>query len=81
MVDLIEEAYALQSFLQTQQWRFCFIGGLASQVWGELRLTRDVALSLLTGFGNEAEFGLRLRLTVSRQQPLSHQPYSRLPRV
>jgi hypothetical protein len=36
-----------------QGWRFCFIGGLALQRWGEPRETVDVDLTLLTGFGNE----------------------------
>jgi len=37
-------------------WRFCFIGGLAVQRWGEPRLTQDVDLTLLTGFGGEETF-------------------------
>lgn len=37
-------------------WRFCFIGGIALQRWGEPRLTVDVDLTLLTGFGGEAPF-------------------------
>lgn len=39
-----------------QRWRFCFIGGVALQRWGEPRLTVDVDLTLLTGFGGEAAF-------------------------
>ena len=35
---------------------FCFIGGLAVQRWGEPRMTADVDLTLLTGFGNEEPF-------------------------
>ena len=53
MVDLIEEAFRLQSFLEHHQRQFCFIGGLAVQWWGEPRLTRDIDVSLLTGFGAE----------------------------
>lgn len=34
-------------------WRFCFIGGLAVQRWGEPRQTRAVDLTILTGFGDE----------------------------
>ncbi len=34
----------------------CFIGGLAVQRWGEPRQTRDVDLTLLTGFGTERPF-------------------------
>lgn len=32
------------------------IGGLAVQHWGEPRFTRDVDITLLTGFGREEEF-------------------------
>src|SRR4029077_2714718 len=39
-----------------QSWKFCFIGGVAIQRWGELRITQDVDLTLLTGFGNEEKF-------------------------
>jgi hypothetical protein len=35
---------------------FCFIGGVAVQRWGEPRMTVDVDLTLLTGFGGEARF-------------------------
>lgn len=34
-------------------WKFCIIGGLALQFWGEQRLTKDVDITLLTGFGGE----------------------------
>ena len=40
----------------SQNHRFCFIGGLAVQRWGEPRVTRDVDLTLLTGFGGEDAF-------------------------
>lgn len=56
VVDLIDEAFRLQEFLESQQWRFCFIGGVAVQSWGEPRLTRDIDLSLLTGFGDEVRY-------------------------
>lgn len=35
--------------------RHCLIGGLALQAWGEPRVTRDVDLSVLVGFGEEHE--------------------------
>lgn len=56
MVDLIQEAARLQSILDAQHWHYCFIGGIAVQHWGEPRLTRDLDLALLTGFGGEAQF-------------------------
>ena len=56
MIDLFQAARQLQSFCDAQGWRSCFIGGLAVQRWGEPRITRDVDLSLMTGFGNEGRF-------------------------
>jgi hypothetical protein len=56
MVDLLAEAVRLEAFLESRGWRYCFIGGLAVQHWGEPRLTRDLDLSLWTGFGSEASF-------------------------
>ena len=50
MTDLFEAALAVQSFCDRRGWRFCFIGGLAVQRWGEPRVTRHVDLTLLTGF-------------------------------
>lgn len=56
MKDLFQAANDLQKFLQERDWRFCFIGGLAVVHWGEPRLTRDIDLTLLTGFGGEEKF-------------------------
>jgi hypothetical protein len=56
MIDLISEAHNFQRFCEDRNWQFCFIGGIAVQHWAEPRLTRDVDVSLMTGFGNEAEF-------------------------
>src|SRR5215831_18636025 len=49
-------AKKLQDFCDRQGWSFCFIGGLAVQRWAEPRVTRDVDLTLLTGFGHEDVF-------------------------
>jgi hypothetical protein len=56
LVDLLDVGLELQDFCQKQGWQSCFIGGIAVQRWGQVRLTRDVDLTLLTGFGNEASF-------------------------
>jgi predicted nucleotidyltransferase len=56
MKDLILTADKIQSVFEEQNWKFCFIGGLALQFWGEQRLTKDVDLTLLTGFGNEEPY-------------------------
>ena len=54
--ELIALAYELQQFFEARKWRFCFIGGLAVQSWSEPRYTKDVDITLLTGFGEEAPF-------------------------
>ena len=56
MNELCRVALDVQSVCEKNHWRFCFIGGLAVQHWGEPRFTRDVDLTLLTGFGNEEAF-------------------------
>lgn len=56
MKGLFNLAADVQSLCVSHNWRFCFIGGLALQRWGEPRLTIDIDLSLLTGFGGEESF-------------------------
>ena len=56
MRDLFLLAGELQSFCRARGWRFCFIGGIALQRWGEPRLTGDVDLTILAGFGGEAPY-------------------------
>lgn len=56
MNALIQAAAELQAVCVQHDWRFCFIGGLAVQRWGEPRETVDVDLTLLTGFADEAHF-------------------------
>ncbi|MGC2235187.1 MAG: nucleotidyl transferase AbiEii/AbiGii toxin family protein [Pyrinomonadaceae bacterium] len=56
MTDLVITAQIIQSICELRNWQFCFIGGLALQFWGEQRMTKDVDLTLLTGFGFEEEF-------------------------
>ena len=62
MIELVRAAGELQTLCETEGWRFCFIGGLAVQRWGEPRETVDVDLTLLTGFGGEEPFIKRLLL-------------------
>ncbi len=54
MGTVLDAAFEVQEFLNKQAQRFCFIGGLALQRWGEPRATRDVDLTLLCPFGDEA---------------------------
>jgi hypothetical protein len=56
MIDLVTEAHQFQLLCQRMGWQFCFIGGLPVQHWGEPRLTRDVDVTILTGFGAEQNF-------------------------
>ena len=56
MRDLFLLASEVQSFCRVRGWRFCFIGGIALQRWGEPRLTGDVDLTILAGFGREADY-------------------------
>jgi len=53
---ILETALEVQRFCRSRQWRFCFIGAIAVQRWGEPRLTQDVDLTVFSGFGREAEF-------------------------
>jgi hypothetical protein len=53
---LIQAAAQLQAVCVQHDWRFCFIGGLAVQRWGEPRETVDVDLTLLTGFADETRY-------------------------
>jgi hypothetical protein len=53
VIELFREAQAIQRFLSDRGWPFCFIGGVALQQWGEPRVTRDLALTVFTGFGGE----------------------------
>lgn len=55
-IDLFATALEIQNFCTQRGWECCFIGGLAVLRWGQLRVTRDVDLTLLTGFGNESYY-------------------------
>ena len=56
MLEIWRSAQALEQYLRRQGFHFCFIGGIALQRWGEPRMTRDLDLTLLTGFGNESPY-------------------------
>ena len=53
MNSIFAAALEAQEFCDAQGWRFCFIGALAVLRWGEPRLTQDVDLTVVTGFGGE----------------------------
>ena len=56
MNGLYEAALEVQHFILERGWRFCIIGGLALERWGEPRVTRDIDLTLLTGLGAEESY-------------------------
>jgi hypothetical protein len=53
MEDLIRAAREIQDAIEATGFSFCFIGGLAVLQWGEPRLTRDLDLTVLAGWGKE----------------------------
>src|SRR5215475_9662223 len=56
LTGVLAAAENIQAFCRERSWPFCFIGGVAVQRWGQPRLTQDVDLTLLTGFGSEEGF-------------------------
>ena len=56
MNPIFNAAIDVERFCDSQGWRFCFIGALAVIRWGEPRLTQDVGLTVLTGFGGEERY-------------------------
>lgn len=69
MKTLFEAGALLQRTLDNRRWRFCFIGGVANFRWGTPRLTAVLDLTLLTGFGQEAEFARILLTHMASQIP------------
>ena len=56
MIGIFQTAARVQEVCQQAGWKFCFIGAVALQRWGEPRFTKDVDLTVYTGFGNEEGF-------------------------
>jgi hypothetical protein len=56
MTNIFVVALELQKLFESNDWPFCIIGGIAALHWGEPRVTRDVDVTLLTGFGGEEAF-------------------------
>ncbi|MBS1770031.1 MAG: nucleotidyl transferase AbiEii/AbiGii toxin family protein [Acidobacteria bacterium] len=56
MKPIFLTAQKVQAVLESEEWQFCFIGGVALQRWAVPRLTNDVDLTLLTGLGNEEKY-------------------------
>lgn len=53
---LLAAAVEIQQFCEDRHWRFCFIGGIAVQHWGEQRATRAADLTVFTGVGDESAY-------------------------
>lgn len=62
MTTLLGAALEIQARLAAKGERFCFIGGVALQRWGEPRLTRDVDVTVICPYGDEAAFADRMLL-------------------
>ncbi len=56
MIEIFQTAARVQEVCLQAGWKFCFIGAIALQRWGEPRFTKDVDLTVYTGFGNEEVF-------------------------
>lgn len=53
MRSLLQAGARVQTQLLARDLRFCFIGGIANFRWGTPRLTNDLDLTVLAGFGGE----------------------------
>jgi hypothetical protein len=56
MIPLYRSAADAQDFFRQRDWQYCIIGGVAVLRWGSIRATKDVDVTLLTGFGREESF-------------------------
>jgi hypothetical protein len=68
MTELYRTASGMQEFFRQRNWKFCIIGGVAVLRWGHIRATKDVDITLLTGFGQE-EFFVDELLKAGRLRP------------
>jgi len=57
---LFQAAREVGAFMEARGWRYCIIGGLAIQRWGEPRATLDADLTLLADFGDEEKYAKAL---------------------
>jgi hypothetical protein len=67
--ELLLAAAGLEEMLERNRWRFCFIGGVAVQRWGNPRFTEDIDFTLLTGFGDEEKFVDELLKELNPRRP------------
>jgi len=67
--SLWDSALELQSYMQSESFRFCFIGGVAVQRWGEPRVTDDLDLTLLLNYGEEQKIAKRILSRYQSRHP------------
>jgi hypothetical protein len=53
MNPILEAAVEVERVVRAARFPFCFIGGIAVQRWGQPRMTADIDLTVITGFGDE----------------------------
>jgi len=56
MKSLFHVAAELDEVLTARGWRYCFIGGIALQRWGQPRLTNVIDVTILANAGQEMHF-------------------------
>jgi uncharacterized nucleotidyltransferase DUF6036 len=56
MNAIFRAAAEVEAICRAADFKFCFIGGLAVQRWGQPRMTADVDVTVVTGFGTEEPF-------------------------
>ncbi len=66
MKTLLQTAAELEGFLIEQGWRYCFLGGLALQRWGQPHSTNAIDVTVLTGLGEEGRY---VDVLLRRYQP------------
>jgi len=78
MNQILEAAVEVEHAVRAVRFRFCFIGGVAVQRWGQPRMTADIDLTVLTGFGDEGPYvdallgAFRGRISDAREFSLRH---------
>lgn len=78
MNPILEAAVEVERIVRTARFPFCFIGGIAVQRWGQPRMTADIDLTVITGFGDEERYvdvllaALRGRLADTRSFALQY---------
>ncbi|HEY5793110.1 MAG TPA: nucleotidyl transferase AbiEii/AbiGii toxin family protein [Chthoniobacterales bacterium] len=66
---VLKAALAVQDFCETNSWPYCFIGGLAYQIWGYPRSTMDADLTLLTEFVRDEDYVDKLLARFESRRP------------